>query len=542
MVRVIADSKVSEETLVSTTPKKMKVIADLQIHSKYSRATSKALSFVNLVKYGKMKGVDLFGVGDFQHPEQWERIREELEEDENGILWLKGKKGEGIGFIWQTEISLMFSQGGRRRAAHMLVFAPDGVVAEKIKKWLESKGRTDYDGRPIFGMSCRDFVKDLKEIDDKIEIIPAHVMTSWFGIFGSKSGFDSLEECFGDMVNHIYAVESGMSADPQMLLRFKEIDNRKIRVVSFSDAHSFWPWRLGREATIFEFDELSYDNVIKAIRTGEGFVGTIETPPAYGKYHWDGHRNCGFSCSPAETRELNGICPKCGKEMVIGVDYRVEEIAEKDRKGEVDNVKAGQVGDDVDGGNVGVGDEESVDKINKEEKEIDNVRAGQGDEFRDIDGFEGDGGVGGLDGIEVYEVVPLHEIISLHLGVGMSSKRVGRVYDKMISDFGNEFKILLEVSKEEFEKAEIDERLIELIMLNRENKLNVKPGFDGEYGVVLMPECTDAHSGHLKFSKKCKDFKMSGDAKVQSTLDTLKFKQLPKKLMGKVDKQGSLVF
>jgi len=177
----------------------------------------------------------------------------------------------------------------------------------------------DYDGRPIFGITAKELVKDLKNIDDKIEIIPAHCMTPFFGLFGSKSGFDSLKECFGDQTKHIYAVESGMSADPSMLWRFEEISNGSVRVISFSDAHSFWPWRIGREATIFDIKELSYENIIKAIRTGDGLKATIETPPEYGKYHYDGHRICNFSCSPEKTLELKGICPICNEPLIIAI-------------------------------------------------------------------------------------------------------------------------------------------------------------------------------------------------------------------------------
>src|SRR3989344_4781693 len=301
----------------------MEIIADLQIHSKYARATSKDISIENLEKYAKIKGLNLLGVGDFQHPLRRKEIDEKLIEDDKGIL----RTANGFPFLWQTEVSLMYSQDGKRRAVHHLVFAPNKEVANQITDFLASKGRLDYDGRPIFGITSVEFVESLKKIDDKIEIIPAHCMTPFFGLFGSKSGFNSLKECFQDQAHKVYAVESGMSADPSMLWRFEEIASGKVNVVSFSDAHSFWPWRIGREATIFDFSELSYDNIIKAIRTGEGFKATIETPPEYGKYHWDGHRLCGFSCGPEKTRQLGGICPICKKPMTIGVDNRVEEIA-----------------------------------------------------------------------------------------------------------------------------------------------------------------------------------------------------------------------
>src|SRR3990167_5008571 len=236
----------------------MEVIADLQIHSKYARATSKDISIENLEKYARIKGLDLLGVGDFQHPLRRKEIDEKLKEDDKGILRTK----TGFPFLWQTEVSLMFSQGGKRRAVHLLIFAPNTETADKIIKYLGSKGRLDYDGRPIFGMPCKQLVKDLKEINNDIEIIPAHAFTPFFGAYGSKSGFDSLAECFEEQVDNIYAIESGMSADPSMIWRLKE----KINIVSFSDAHSFWPFRLGREATIFDIKELSYENIVKAIR------------------------------------------------------------------------------------------------------------------------------------------------------------------------------------------------------------------------------------------------------------------------------------
>ena len=394
---------------------KMDVFADLHIHSKYSRATSKNLNLENLEKYARIKGLNLLGTGDFQHPLWRKEIGEKLREDDKGILWSK----TGFPFIWQTEISLMFSKE-KRRAVHLIVLAPNGKTADEIIKYLGSKGRLDYDGRPIFGISAEKFVEEVKKIDDRIEIIPAHCMTPWFGIFGSDSGFDSLSDCFGSQVEKIYAVESGMSADPSMLWRLKE----NVNIVSFSDSHSFWPWRLGREATIFELDELSYDKIIHAIRTGEGLKGTIETPPEYGKYHFDGHRLCNFSSSPEETKKLHGICPKCGKPLTIGVEYRVEEIA----------------------------------------KEKEGYKPANGKMF--------------------LKLIPLHELIAFVLGTSITSKKVDSIYQEMVSKFKNEFNILLNVKNDEMIKAGFDEKLIEMILANREGKIRVKPGYDGEYGVI----------------------------------------------------------
>ncbi len=264
-------------------------------------------------------------------------------------------------------------------------------------------------------------VYDLKEIDDKIEIIPAHVMTSWFGLFGSQSGFNSLKECFLDQTEKIYAIESGMSADPGMLWKL----NENINIVSFSDAHSFWPWRLGREAVIFELDELSYEKIIKAIRTGVGLKSTIETPPEYGKYHFDGHRNCNFSSSPQETRKLKGICPVCGKQLVIGVDYRIEELTK----------------------------EESAPEFRRK---------------------------------PFYRILPLHEIISLVVGNSMNSKSVWKIYNELIEKFSNEYNILLYAKRKELALSIKNELLLDLIMMNREGRIKVKPGYDGEYGKALL--------------------------------------------------------
>ena len=401
----------------------MRIIADFHIHSKYARATSKNISIENLEKYARIKGISLLGIGDFQHPLRRKEIDEKLTEDKNGIL----RTASGFPFIWQTEISLMYSQDGKRRAVHHVVLAPNTKIADRITEFLGSRGRLDYDGRPIFGMSSVEFVKELKKIDERIEIIPAHCMTPWFGLFGSKSGFDSLKECFQDQTSHIYAIESGMSADPSMLWRFEEVASGKVNVVSFSDAHSFWPWRIGREATIFEIPELTYDNIIKAIRTGEGLKGTIETPPEYGKYHWDGHRICDFSCSPEKTKELNGICPVCGKPMIIGVDNRVEEIAKNEQ------------------------------------------------------GFKP------VNGKLFYKLLPLHEVIALSEGTGMQSKKSWEIYNKLIEEFDNELNILLKTPKEKLLRN-FDEKLADLIMRNREQKIKVKPGYDGVYGIALLGE------------------------------------------------------
>ncbi len=394
------------------------MIADLHIHSRFSRACSKNIDFENLVKWAKIKGLNLLGTGDFTHPIWFKEIKDKLVE-KNGFYYY-----QDFPFLITGEISLMYTQGKGRRI-HLNLLIPNLEIAEKIHSYLDTKGRRDYDGRPIFKISCEDFTKDLMKISRDIEIIPAHIWTPWFGVFGSMSGFDSLKEAFGGQFENIHAIETGMSSDPEMNWRIKELENKAI--VSFSDAHSFWPFRIGREATIFSKTN-SYNEIIKQIREND-FIATVETDPAYGKYHWDGHRNCGFSCSPEKTKQLNNICPVCSKSLTIGVDNRVEQLAGNEKGFRVKSAKP------------------------------------------------------------FYKLLPLHEVIALFLGTNtLLSSKVWGVYNSLIKEFGNEFNVLLNVSEQEFLSKNVDDKLIELILKNREGKIRVKPGYDGEYGVALMSE------------------------------------------------------
>ncbi len=397
------------------------IIADLHIHSRFSRATSKQINIENLERYARIKGLDLLGTGDFQHP-LWFKELNELEE-RDGILYTK----TSFPFLWQTEISLMYTEGGKGRRIHYVLLAPNKEVVKQIISFLSSKGRLDYDGRPIFGFSSIELVDEMMKIDRTIEIIPAHVWTPWFGIFGSKSGFNSLKEAFQEKEKEIHAIETGMSSDPEMNWHLSQLNNKTI--VSFSDSHSFWPWRIGREATIFNLkkENLTYKKIIEQIRNNE-IIGTIETHPEYGKYHYDGHRLCNFSCSPKKTKELNSICPVCKKPLTIGVENRVEELT--DQKPEQ----------------------------HKNRKPY-------------------------------YKLLPLHELISLAKSSPLSSKKTWSIYNKLIEKFGNEFNILLSVSEEDLLKELEKEQLIaNLIIKNRENKIKVKPGYDGTYGTPILSE------------------------------------------------------
>jgi uncharacterized protein (TIGR00375 family) len=354
------------------------MIADLHIHSRFSRACSKNIDLENLEKWARTRGIDMLGTSDFTHPEWLKELKANLSE-KNGILYSKS----GFKFILSGEISLVFTQGKGRRV-HLVVLAPSFEVVDRINSYLDKKGRRDYDGRPIFKISCEEFVRDMMNISGKIEIFPAHIWTPWFGVLGSKSGFDSLKEAFGSQESNVHAIETGISSTPEMNLRISEIQKKTI--LSFSDSHSFWPWRLGREATIFNKAD-SYDDIINEIRTNS-IIGTIEVNPAYGIYHYDGHRDCKFSCSPEETKKLNSICPVCKKPLTIGVENRVEELT-------------------------------------------------------DSKSFERK---------KVYEILPLHEVIALSISSSMSSKKTWEIYDKLINEFKTEFNILLNLSKEDLLK------------------------------------------------------------------------------------------
>ncbi len=393
------------------------IFADLHIHSRFSRACSKNIDFENLVKWAKIKGLDLLGTGDFTHPTWFNEIKEKLIE-KKGLYYYKEFQ-----FIISGEISLIYTQGSGRRI-HLLLLIPNIEIAGRINSYFDTKGRRDYDGRPIFKIPGDEFVKEMMKISGDIEIIPAHIWTPWFGVFGSMSGFDSLKECFKDEFENIHAIETGMSSDPEMNWRIKEIEDKAI--VSFSDAHSFWPFRLGREATIFKKVD-SYKEIIGQIRNND-FISTIETDPAYGKYHWDGHRVCNFSCSPEKTREINGICPVCKKSLIIGVENRVEQLAGNPKGFKTKNAKP------------------------------------------------------------FYKLLPLHEIISLAFGSNMQSKTVWNVYNSLIEKFESEFNVLLDVSKEELMRANVDDKLVDLILKNRKQEIKVKPGYDGVYGQALLGE------------------------------------------------------
>ncbi|MBM3199833.1 DNA helicase UvrD [Candidatus Woesearchaeota archaeon] len=396
----------------------MRLISDLHIHSRFSRACSKDLTIPNLEKYAKIKGLNLLGTGDFTHPLWIKELKNNLEEEGSGVL----KTKTGFKFILQTEISLIYSQGGKGRRIHNLILAPNLEVVSQISEALGKRGRLDYDGRPIFKIPCPEFVEMMMKISKDVEVIPAHCWTPWFALFGSNSGFDSLQECFQDQTKNIHAIETGLSSDPPMNWRLSQLD--KMSVLSFSDSHSFWPWRLGREATIFDID-LSYKNILKAIRTREGLSATVEVDPNFGKYHLTGHRDCNVKLSPKESLKHKNICPKCGKPLTVGVLQRVEELADRP------------------------------------------------------EGFKP------KDAKPFHSVIPLSEIISTILGKAVSSKAVSESYDKLIKNFGSEFNILLDVPLDELRKV-VNERLADAIIRNRNHEITISAGYDGVYGEPIL--------------------------------------------------------
>ncbi|MCH8328818.1 MAG: DNA helicase UvrD [Nanoarchaeota archaeon] len=395
----------------------MKIIADLHIHSRFSRATSNTLNIPNLEKYARIKGLNLLGTGDFTHPEWIKELKAELTEDSSGIL----KTKSGFNFLLQTEISLIYTQDGKGRRVHNIVLAKNFDVVEQISAALLKKGRLDYDGRPIFGIPCPEFVELMKNIDKDIEIIPAHIWTPWFSLFGSNSGFNSVKDCFKEKTDEIHAIETGLSSDPAMNWRLSQLDN--FSIVSFSDLHSYWPWRIGREATIFNC-ELSYDEIINSLKN-KNIEMTIEVDPNYGKYHLDGHRACNICLEPKESLKNKNICPKCKKPLTVGVLQRVEELADRD---------------------------ESYKQ-------------------KDAASFK--------------SLIPLSEILSALLNYSVASKKVWQEYNNLLNNFDSELDILLEAKKEDLTKAS-NEKIADAIIKAREGKIKIKPGYDGVYGQPIF--------------------------------------------------------
>ncbi len=425
----------------------MKFIADFHIHSKYSRATSRDMDLENLDKWAKIKGVNLLGSGDFTHPLWFRELKTKLEPAEPGFFKLrqtnKIKVNNGwhlpnnnlddkaLRYILTTELSCIYSKNNRTRKIHLMIFVPSFEVVEKINAHLGWLGNLKADGRPILGLDAKELAKIVLNISAEAVIVPAHAWTPHFSIFGSASGFNSIKECFDDYAKYIFAIETGLSSNPEMNWRLSALDN--ITLISNSDSHS--PHRVGREANVFEGKLAGYRYIIEALRLGvraptsitNRLVQTIEFFPEEGKYHYDGHRNCKIVFGPAESKKHKNICPVCGRPLTIGVMNRVGELADRA---------------------VGF----------KPEKAI---------PFRSL--------------------IPLEEIIGEAIDLGVGTKGVEKEYKELINKFGNEFKILLEVSEAELSHAASPE-IAEAIKRVREGKVKIEPGYDGEYGKIKIFE------------------------------------------------------
>ncbi len=411
----------------------MRYIADLHIHSKFSRATSREMTLDALAYWGKIKGVSLVAAGDFTHPEWLYLCRDRLEPTGNGFFRLKeilppqddylkrvSLTSEDTHFILTAEISFIYSKNGKVRKIHLLVLAPDFASVDKLNHRLSGIGNLSSDGRPILGLDAKDFVKIVADSSPRCVVIPAHIWTPWFSLFGANSGFDNLEECFEEMTPFIFALETGLSSDPAMNWRLPQLD--RYALISNSDAHS--PSKLGREANAFMTD-FSYTGLVRAIKhkDPESFLYTIELFPEEGKYHMDGHRRCKVIFSPQETVRNNYLCPQCQRRLTIGVKHRVTELAQRDP---MDTPP---------------------------------------------------------DRIPYKNLIPLNEVIGQAFEKNAACQSVWDAYFGLIHEFGDEFTILMETPTEELSRR-APERIARGIERMRNGQVRIVPGYDGAFGVV----------------------------------------------------------
>jgi uncharacterized protein (TIGR00375 family) len=409
----------------------MRFIADLHVHSHYSRATSKDMSPEAIGKWAQLKGIKVIGTGDFTHPGWLKELGEKLEPAGNGLFTLKKKYQDSdipgsckadVYFILSSEISCIYSKTGKTRKIHSVILVPDFQSAARLNLVLAKIGNINADGRPILGLDAKELLKITLDATPEAMYIPAHAWTPHFSVFGAASGFDSLEECYEELAPYIYAIETGLSSDPPMNWRLSALD--RLTLVSNSDAHS--AAKIGREANIFD-TQISYQCMMSAIKTRMGFLGTIEFFPEEGKYHYDGHRACGVSLSPQETIHHKYLCPVCGKKLTVGVMHRVEKLADRRH------------------------------------------------------GFKPEGSP------SFYSVIPLQEIIAEGLNVGVNTKRVGELYTKLLERMGNEFTILMDVSLDDIESIGLP-LICEALSRMRAGNVHIAPGYDGEYGKIRIFE------------------------------------------------------
>jgi len=399
----------------------MRIIADLHIHSRYSRATSREMEVETLARWARWKGVNLLGTGDFTHPTYFAELRASLEPQGNGLFSLKRGVSD-VRFMLTVEVSNVYSQGGRQRRIHTLIFVPSFEVAARINTALGRLGKLASDGRPMLGYSARDLAKTVLDVSPECALVPAHAWTPWYSVFGANSGFDSLEECYGEAASAIFAIETGLSSDPAMNWRWSALD--RIALISNSDAHS--PSRIAREASVFE-TEMTYRAVLDAIRAGDPsrFLFTIEFFPEEGKYHYDGHRECGVLWEPAETRRHGGRCPGCGKPVTVGVLHRVECLADRPA------------------------------------------------------------GCTPPRPIPAKHLVPLAEIIGEALGIGAESAGVEAEWRKLVAAGETELAVLMDLPEADLARV-TPPKILEGIRRMRAGQLSITPGYDGVYGKVNL--------------------------------------------------------
>ncbi len=392
-------------------------IADFHIHSRYSRATSSEMVIPKIAESARLKGISLLGTGDFTHPDWLAELKRYLQESGAGIY-----SCNGINFVLVTEVNNIYTRKAKLRRIHNMIFAPSFEVVEKINRFLAKYGKLEADGRPVLSLDTYDMLEGLLGISRDIFLVPSHIWTPWFSLFGANSGFDTIEECFGDLSNEVFAMETGLSSDPAMNWRLSVLD--RITLISNSDAHS--PNRLGREANVFK-QPINYFELRDILKHKDqnSFLFTIEYFPEEGKYHFDGHRKCNIRFAPGESRSCNNICPVCGRSLTIGVLHRVENLSDR---------KAGY----------------------KPESTI---------PFKNL--------------------VPLEEIIAEALNLGRDTVGVANEYHKLVSHFGSEFEVLLNTPIEELRRYG-SERVVLGIEKMRRGDLIIEPGYDGEFGVVKI--------------------------------------------------------
>jgi uncharacterized protein (TIGR00375 family) len=394
-----------------------KFIADFHIHSKYSRATSKEMDVEHLSRYARIKGIALMGTGDFTHPSYLAELKQQLEPLGNGLF-----THQGTHYILTAEVCNDFYVKGKGKRIHNIIFAPSFQVVERINTQLQAYGRLASDGRPDLRLDARDLVRLVLNIDPDCFVVPAHVWTPWFSLFGANVGFDTVEACFGDQTSHIYTLETGLSSDPPMNWRLSALD--RFSLISNSDAHS--PAKIGREVNVFD-TELDYRFILSALKNRDNgkFLYTVEFFPQEGKYHYDGHRRCDVWLAPRESMSSNDRCPKCGQKLTIGVMHRVEVLADRP------------------------------------------------------EGYVPPGA------IPCKHLVPLLEIIAAATGKGVDTKGVQVVYDSLVQRFGSEFHILLDLPGEVLCK-EFPGRVGQAILKVRRGELEIRPGYDGVFGEVRI--------------------------------------------------------